>query len=430
MQIVSLGWGKWTARASALGLALLIGACATAAPSAAAHKEAPAATAEPSPEDAKFAAFIRSFRQSARDAGITDATYDSAMENIARNQRVEDRNQNQPEFAKPIWSYLDSAVSAQRIADGRQMLLSYGPMLSGIAAKSGVPPEILVSIWGNETNYGQAKEGFNMFEALATLAYDGPRVDYARPQLIAALQIMQREKYSPAQMISSWAGAFGQTQFVPTSFLQHAVDGDGDGKIDLWNSPADALASAADVLGTAGWQRGHGWGHEVTLPKNFAYEDADLEMVEPLGEWRKRGVRTAFGATLPPGEDSGAIYLPAGVRGPAFLVFDNFKVILKYNNAASYALAVSTLGDQIANRPATMASWPRDEAPMSRDARIAFQSDLQKLGYDIGALDGVLGHKTRAALRLYQKAHGLPPDGFPTVDLLDRMYLEIKSKGL
>ncbi len=420
------GWMKWAVGAAGLCLALPLAAATPpeAVPSAA------QTAAQTAAEDAKFAAFVKDFRHTARDAGISGDTYDLATANISRNQRVEDRNLDQPEFSRPIWSYLDSAVSAQRISDGKQMLLSYAQMLATIEAKYGIPKEILVSIWGNETNYGQATESFNMIEALTTLAYDGPRVDYARPQLVAALKIMQKQNYAPSQMTSSWAGAFGQTQFVPTTFLSHAVDGDGDGKIDLWNSSADALASAAEVLSDAGWQRGNPWGYEVQLPKDFAYEDADLDVTKPISEWRKRGVKTVAGDALPRGEEYGAVFLPAGARGPAFMVFDNFKVILKYNNAASYALAVCTLGDQIKNGAAIQASWPRDEQPMSRDARIAFQTDLQKLGYEVGTIDGVLGHKARAALRLYQKAHGLPPDGFPTGDLLDRMYIEIKAKGL
>ncbi len=374
-------------------------------------------------QDAKFYAFLRDFRQTALDAGIKSATYDAATANISRVAHIEELNQNQPEFVRPIWAYLDSAVSDKRIANGQQMLAANAAMLAPVETKFGVPREILVSIWGNESSFGQAREPFNMFEALATLAYDGPRADYARPQLIAALQMMQQQRYAPAQMTSSWAGAFGQTQFVPSTFLAHAVDGDGDGTIDLWRSSADALASAAAVLSDAGWQKGKAWGYEVALPRDFAYEDADIDLTKPVGEWRRRGVRTAQGATLPARGEDGAIYLPAGARGPAFLVFGNFKVILKYNNAASYALAVCLLADRFRGAGAIRAAWPRDEQPLTRDERIAFQTYLIKLGYDIGALDGVLGRKARAALRAFQKAHGLPADGFPTEDLLTRVAL-------
>jgi peptidoglycan lytic transglycosylase B len=381
----------------------------------------------PSPQDVKFNQFVQDFRQTAKDAGIKGTTYDVAFAHVARNQRVEELNLNQPEFAKPIWSYLDSAVSDNRVSNGQQMLAANAQMLAGIEARYGVPKEVLVSIWGNESNYGQGKEPFNMFEALATLAYDGPRVDYARPELIAALKMMQQENYPPERMTSSWAGAFGQTQFVPSTFLAHAVDGDGDGKIDLWASPADALASTASVLADAGWQRGNAWGYEIQLPKSFAYEDADLDIVKPIAEWRKRGVKTVAGGELPPAQEYGAVFLPAGARGPAFLVFDNFKVILKYNNAASYALAVSLLADRIKGGFAVQSPWPRDEQPLSRDERIAFQTDLTALGFDIGKIDGILGKRARAALREWQKGHGIAPDGFATEDLLTRIALEAQA---
>ncbi len=388
----------------------------------------PAAPAVPSPQDQKFTAFLQDFRQTAKDAGIKGATYDAAFAHVARNQRIEDLNLNQPEFSKPIWSYLDTAVSDNRVSNGQRVLAANAQMLAGIEARYGVPKEVLVSIWGNESNYGQGKEPFNMFEALATLAYDGPRADYARPELIAALKMMQQESYPPERMTSSWAGAFGQTQFVPSTFLAHAVDGDGDGKIDLWASSADALASTASVLADAGWQRGNAWGYEIQLPRGFAYEDADLDVVKPVADWKKRGVRTIAGGELPSAQQPGAIFLPAGARGPAFLVFDNFKVILKYNNAASYALAVSLLADRIRGGFPVQGSWPRDEQPLSRDERIAFQTDLTALGFDIGKIDGILGKKARAALREWQKIHGLPPDGFPTEDLLTRVALEAQAK--
>jgi membrane-bound lytic murein transglycosylase B len=381
-----------------------------------------------SPQDIKFQAFVRDYRQTARDAGIRAETYDAAMAHVTRKQSIEDLNLFQPEFSRPVWLYLDSAVSDKRIADGQQALAANLQMLTSLEAKYGVPKEFLVSIWGNESDYGRGSEPFNMFDALATLAYDGPRVDFARPELIAALKIMQQQHYAPEIMTSSWAGAFGQTQFVPSTFLAHAVDGDGNGVIDLWHSSADALASAANVLSDAGWQRGNAWGYEVRLPAGFAYEQADVDLTKPVDEWRRLGVKTVAGAELPKTEENGAIYLPAGARGPAFMVFGNFKVILKYNNAASYALAVCLLADRIKGGAAVQGSWPRWEEPLSRNERIAFQTNLQKLGYDIGVIDGVLGRKARAALRDYQKTHGMAADGFPTEDLLTRIATEAQAK--
>jgi membrane-bound lytic murein transglycosylase B len=386
------------------------------------------AAAPLSAQDQKFQDFVRDFRTQATAQGVRGSTYDLAFAHVARNPHIEELNLNQPEFARAVWSYLDSAVSDKRVADGRAALAANLPALTAIEARYGVPREVLVSIWGNESDFGHGHEPFNMFDALATLAYDGPRADYARPELIAALKMMQQQHYTPQQMTASWAGAFGQTQFTPTTFLAHAVDGDGDGVIDLWHSAADALASTANVLADAGWQRGNAWGYEVTLPANFAYEIADPDQTKPVAEWRKLGVRTISGAALLPAEEYGAVFLPAGARGPAFLVFGNFKAVLKYNNATSYALAVCLLADRIRGAGPVVSSWPRDEQTLSRDERVAFQTYLLKLGYDIGTIDGVLGRKARMALRLWQKAHALPADGFPTEDLLTRIAVDAQGR--
>jgi membrane-bound lytic murein transglycosylase B len=387
----------------------------------------PIPTPSPAQEDAAFGVFVRDFRTTALAAGIAPETYDTATKDIVRNQRVFDHNLNQPEFVKPIWVYLDNAVSRERIANGRALLVGDADILARIHAKYAVPPEILLSIWGNESDYGRGMGGYKMIEALATLSYEGPRTDYARPQLIAAMKMMQREHYAPSAMTSSWAGAFGQTQFVPTTFLAQAVDGDGDGKIDLWLNVADALASTANVISTAGWADGKPWGYEVQLPAGFAFEAADLDAMKPIADWRGRGVKTILGAELPAANDPAAIFLPAGARGPAFLVFQNFKVILKYNNAASYALAVCLLADQIKGAPTVMAQWPRELQPLSLDERLTLQTSLQKLGFDIGKADGLIGSKSRAAVRSWQKAHALAADGFATQDLLTRIALEAQG---
>lgn len=380
-------------------------------------------------EDAKFAQFVKDFRETAIKAGISPETYDRSMIGISRNPRVAQLNLNQPEFARPVWEYLDSAVSPDRVTNGQKMVAANAPALARIETRFSVPKEIVVAIWGMESNYGEAMGGFNMFEALATLAYDGPRADFGRKELIAALKMEEQEHLDPTKMTSSWAGAFGHTQFIPSAFLAHAVDGDGDGKRDLWHSAPDALASTASLLADAGWHMGDTWGYEIALPKDFPYEEADVDNVKTVSQWRKLGVTKIGGAELPHGEATAGIYLPAGARGPAFLVFDNFKTVLKYNNAASYALAVCYLADRIAGGAPIVASWPRDEVPLSRDERVAFQADLKKLGFDPGDLDGVLGHKARAALRGYQKSRGLPPDGFATEGLLEHMERDLVAKG-
>jgi membrane-bound lytic murein transglycosylase B len=379
---------------------------------------APPPPARPSSGDTRFDAFLAEARVTALAQGITETTFDTATAGIAPIPAIAAMNANQPEFSKPVWSYLDSAVSARRIKDAQFMLARYGDVLARIETSSGVPKEILVAIWGMETDYGADTDGFNLFAALATLAYDGPRADYARPEFFASLRLYQEQHYPLSEMVASWAGAFGQTQFTPTTFFKYATDGDGDGRIDLWQSVPDALASAARLLSSQGWKTGQPWGYEVQLPGNFLYELADTDTLKPIADWRALGVTTAAGDTLPDAPDNAGILLPAGARGPAFLVLPNFSVILKYNNAASYALAVGLLADRMAGAPPVRHAWPRDERPLSRNERIQFQMDLAKLGFDLGTRVGGLGRKSRAALRQYQKSKGLAVDGFPTAALL------------
>ncbi|MBV9550605.1 MAG: lytic murein transglycosylase [Alphaproteobacteria bacterium] len=373
---------------------------------------------EPPPPPSDFERFIARMHAQARAAGISEDTFKAATAGIAPLPAIAGMNDNQPEFSRPVWAYLDSAVSARRIKDGKAMLAEFRQTLAGIEKQSGVPREILLAIWGMESDFGRDAGSFNLFAALATLGYQGPRADYAAPEFLAALKIMQEQHYAAAEMKSSWAGAFGQTQFTPTTFLKYAADGDHDGRINLWTSPADALASAANLLASQGWKATETWGFEVKLPKRFAYEDADIDATRPVNEWRRRGVRTVSGGALPPYAGQASIYLPAGAKGPAFLLLPNFSVILKYNNAASYALAVAELGERIMDRPGIKASWPRKEHPLSRDERLRFQQALVAAGFDPGKTDGVLGHQTRLATRQYQKAHGLIADGYPTADLL------------
>lgn len=424
----------WMVRGTGVALALSLAACATPAPVEAHHQTrlaqntVPSTPAAMSAADAKFAAFIRDFRATAIAAGIRPDIYDRSMAGITRDASVERANTSQPEFVKPVWSYLDSAVSDDRVSMGQQMEGTYPGMLANLESRYGVSKDILVAIWGMESNYGQQMGGYNMFEALATLAYDGPRQDFARKELLAALKMEQEEGLTPSQMTSSWAGAFGHTQFEPSSFTSHAVDGDGDGRRDLWHSQADALASAAVLLQNANWTRGAPCYVEVTLPSDFAYEQADADTTKPVSDWKALGVKRANGLDLPANAGNAAIYLPAGARGPAFMAFDNFRTVLKYNNAASYALAVCYLAQRIHGGSPIMASWPRDEQPLTSDQRTQFQTDLQTLGYDIGTIDGVLGRKTRNALRQYQKTHGLAADGFPTMEMLGRLNADVKAR--
>jgi membrane-bound lytic murein transglycosylase B len=415
-------------RLAALCGLLVVVACATTAPPPSPPAQpsvsipiAPPPPAAPGSGNARFDAFLAQARGEAIAQGIRPDIFDQATHGIAPIASIAASNANQPEFSRPVWAYLDSAVSARRVKDAQVMLGRYGAVLDQIAAQYGVPKQVLVAIWGMETDFGADAGGMNIFAALATLAYDGPRMAYARPEFFAALRMYQERRYPLGEMASSWAGAFGQTQFTPTTFFKYAADGDGDGVIDLWRSAPDALASAARLLQAQGWRSGEGWGYEVKLPKGFPYEEADTDTQKSFREWRALGVKTVDGAALPAAEEPAAIYLPAGAHGPAFLLFPNFSVILKYNNAASYALAVALLADRMMGAAPVHHPWPRNERALSRDERMRFQTDLNRLGFDVGTPDGVLGRKTRSSLRQYQKAHGLPADGFATGEMLEKL---------
>jgi membrane-bound lytic murein transglycosylase B len=356
-------------------------------------------------------------------------TYDRAVSTIVLNPKIEELNEKQPEFVRPIWEYLAGAISETRVSRGRDQMAANAQLFARLQDSYGVPPEVLTAIWGLETGYGQNEGSFNLFEALATLAFEGPRMDYGRRQFLAALKIADVEGRDPATMTGSWAGAFGHTQFVPTTFLEHAIDGDGDGKRDMWNSPADALASAANYLKQSGWRPGEPWGEEVRLPQGFAYEQAEAGNRKPIAEWAKLGVRNAAGEPLPDSTDEAAIFLPAGYRGPAFLTRNNFNAILRYNAASSYALAIGLLSDRLKGAGIVQASWPVDESPLDETGRTALQDGLTALGFSTGGTDGVLGRRTQQAIRDYQKARGLPADGFATPGLLTRVLNERGAKA-
>lgn len=424
---MSAGYSNMLIRGFAAGLVLLAAGCTSPRPQPVpATQPQPAMTAPepPSAEERDFNQFIQDFRAYAQSRGITAQTYDHAMGTVRYNPRIVSHTVSQPEFVKPVWEYVDGAVTP-RIGTGKAHIAQQAAFLSELESRYGVPKEILVSIWGNETDFGHVSGRYNLFTALAALSFRGPRAGFGRTQLIAALTMVQRDGMDPAAMTASWAGAFGQTQFEPTSYLAHAVDGDGDGRIDLWHSSADALASTASLLTAYGWTRGLGWGYEVKLPLGFSYEQADPDRPHAMADWRARGVTTATGAPLPPliptlgGEEAkAAIFVPAGADGPAFLLTPNFRAILRYNNAAAYALAVCLLADRLGDAPPMIATWPRTEQPLSREQRLTLQRALLARGFTVGVVDGVIGSNTRSAIRDFQLHHGMVADGFATLKLL------------
>jgi membrane-bound lytic murein transglycosylase B len=367
-----------------------------------------------------FALWVAEFSTFARKAGIDEATLQIAFENVQRVPRVIESDRAQPEFSRTVWDYLDSAVSTQRVARGQDKLAQLRPEIETIAAGYGVPTEILVAIWGMESNYGSYVGNIPTIDALATLGFEGRREAWARGQLLAALKILQNHDIDRAQMIGSWAGAMGQTQFLPSNFLAYAVDADGDGRRDIWSSVADVMASTANFMARSGWQAGQPWGLEVRLPPGFDYARADADVRQPTSGWSGEGVQTMNGAPLPTMEDS-SILVPASARGPAFLVGPNFRTILRYNNSTSYALAVGLLAQKLAGGPAVQTSWPRDLQLLSRSQLLALQTALNTRGFDSGTPDGILGPATRSGVRHYQRSLGLPADGYPTLDLLQSL---------
>ncbi len=328
---------------------------------------------------------------------------------------------SQPEFVRPVWSYLDGALNDARINKGREQLNVQRALLGGVSRDYGVPPETIVAIWAMESNFGGNIGSYNVVEALATLAWHGRRAAFAREQLLAALRIIDQGDAAPDRLIGSWAGAMGQTQFMPTTFAGHAVDRDGDGRRDLWTSLPDVFASTAGYLRDVGWRAGEPWGAEVVLPAGFDYEQAELTVRKPVAEWRRLGVVQAAGTRPLPDQADASILLPAGYRGAAFLVLNNFRSILRYNNSSSYGLAVAYLSDRIAGLPGIQGGWPREERSLSRDERFEMQRLLAGRGHAAGTPDGIIGANTRGAIRAFQKTQNLPADGFASSTLLDRL---------
>ncbi|MEY3961248.1 MAG: hypothetical protein RIR14_1902, partial [Pseudomonadota bacterium] len=351
---------------------------------------------------------------------ISSATLDALagaeyLPTVVRNDR------RQSEFTKTIWDYLDTAVSDDRIAHGLKALKSQGKTLARIEATYGVDAEIVAAIWGLESAYGAVRGDIPTLHALATLAYDGRRGAFFEAELIAALKILQLGDASPATLRGSWAGAMGHTQFMPSSWHAFAVDFTGDGKRDIWgDDPTDALASTAAYLAGKGWVKDAPWGAEITLPPGFDYALTTERVKKPVADWQALGVRLADGGDLP---DHGpaSVLLPGGHRGAAFLIFQNFHVIETYNTADAYVIAVGHLADRLRGAGPIRATWPRDERALSFDERVALQKKLTAAGFDTGGIDAKMGPKTVAAIKAFQTARGMVPDGFPSLSVLQAL---------
>jgi lytic murein transglycosylase len=322
---------------------------------------------------------------------------------------VLDAMDSQPEFTTPIWDYLAGLVDEQRIADGRAKLAEWSAELANAEQAFGVDRHTIVAVWGVESDFGRVMGGRPLVRSLATVSCFGHRQRFFRGEFIATLRILQAGDVPAQALTGSWAGAFGQTQFMPSTFQRLAVDFDGDGRRDIVGSVPDALGSTANFLARAGWMSGEPWGYEVMVPVNYGGPSGRRNR-QPLAKWSRLGVRRADGTALA-GNGPAALIMPAGAGGPAFLVFKNYDAIYSYNAAESYALAIAHLSDRLRGAGPFQAAWPTDDPGLSRAGRREVQERLLERGYDIGKPDGIIGQRTRVAIEAFQTAAGLNVDG-------------------
>jgi membrane-bound lytic murein transglycosylase B len=357
--------------------------------------------------------WVANFRARAAAQGIPAGTIDTAFRGTGFLPGVIERDRNQTEFKRSLEDYLAIAASEERLSTGRAAIRQYGGVLAEVEARYGVEANVVAAVWGLESFFGTRRGSVNVISALSTLAYDGRRGAFFEAQLIAALRILQNGDVGVAGMTGSWAGAMGHTQFIPTSYLEFAVDFRGDGRRDIWSDdPTDSLASTGAYLARSGWTRGLPWGGEVTLPPGFNTALLGRGKGKPAGEWSALGVTAAGGGALP----AGGSIISGG--GPAFLLTQNFNVILRYNNAENYAIGVGHLSDRLRGGGPIRASFGPDATGMTKDDRQALQRRLTAAGFDTEGADGVIGGKTRAAISAYQAQNGLPVTGEPSPDLL------------
>jgi len=365
--------------------------------------------------------WVAGFRPRAVAAGITPVVFDAALNGVSYDADVIKRDRNQAEFTKTIWDYLDTAVSDLRIANGRSALATWDETLTKVEATYGVEKEVIVAIWGLESAYGTFRGGSSVINSLATLAYDARRAEFFEGELLDALKILQARDTTPANLKGSWAGAMGHTQFMPSSFQAHAVDFDGDGRRNIWgDDPRDALASTGAYLKHFGWTKGQPWGVEVQLPEGFDYLLADREVVKLPSVWAAMGVVGTQGNAVPD-HGQASVLLPGGARGAAFLIFDNFEVLEKYNTADAYVVGVGHLSDRIKGGAAIKHDWPRDLRALSKPERIELQERLTAAGFDTVKIDAKMGPLTINAVRRFQVSQGMLADGYPSLQLLAKL---------
>jgi membrane-bound lytic murein transglycosylase B len=368
--------------------------------------------------NAGWDAWVASFRGRAAGRGISGGTLDMAFRDAGFLPGVIEKDRNQTEFTRTLEDYLAIAASEERVSKGRAAMRTWGGVLSEIEARFGVEANVVAAVWGLESFYGERRGNIEVISALSTLAYEGRRGEFFEGQLVAALKILQNGDTTPARMVGSWAGAMGHTQFIPTSYLAYAVDFRGDGRRDIWdNDPTDALASTANYFNRSGWTKGQPWGVEVRLPAGFNTGQTGRGTTRSPSDWAAQGVRDMNGRTVP---DYGAasILIPAGSGGPAFMIFRNFTVITRYNNAESYVIGIGHLSDRLAGGPPIQASFGPDRNGMTIADRQEMQRRLTAAGFDTGGADGVIGKKTEAAIGAFQASRGMAVTGQPSMELL------------
>ena len=353
--------------------------------------------------------------------GISRESFDRFTAGLTPELRIMDLLDAQPEFTKTFWEYLDLLVSPERIQKGREMLAQHRATFDAVEKAYGVDRHIVAAIWGIESKYGTMGGDRPVLRSTATLACIGRRQAYFRDEFLSALEILHRGDVRPEDLKGSWAGAFGPTQFMPTAFKRHAVDFDGDGRRDTVTSIPDVIASTANKLKKGGWVAGQTWGYEVVVPQGFDYMLADRSRQLTVAQWEKLGLRRPNGQAFPRASDRSYLLVPAGARGPGFLLLANFRAIMSYNPAEAYALAIGHLADRLRGGEPFVQAWPRDERALTRAERLELQQHLASRGFDVGEPDGQLGGKSRNAIRQFQAQSGLVPDGFASSQVLDRL---------
>ncbi|MBF7683761.1 lytic murein transglycosylase [Acinetobacter sp. B5B] len=365
--------------------------------------------------DPSFNTCMAELKPSALRSGVSSEIFDRYTRNLIPDYSVLDKLNYQPEFSTPIWDYLSGLVDDERVSTGKQKLNQYQDVLRRVSAVYGVPAEMVVAVWGVESNFGDISGKYPLLQSLGTLSCNGRRQSYFRTEFFATLRILQRGDVTESQLKGSWAGAFGHTQFMPSTYERLAVDFDGDGRRDLVSSTNDALASTANFLKSAGWQTGMPWGFEVSVPNNIDLTGQSRRNKKPLSYWVTQGLTRIDGRPLrqEPLNDAtpAGLFMPAGAQGPKFLVFKNFDAIYSYNAAESYALAIAYLSDRLSGKPVIQTAWPTDDPGTSRAERREIQNNLLAKGYDIGQADGLIGDKTKQAIQKEQIKMGLPPTG-------------------